>query len=234
VAAAKHKGKKASTKGAPDHFEKMLEGPCPNHAYPVKHPYKDYKLLRKFLSRGSKKGDGKKKPDPPGDDLEEKDDALSEETGCLMIFGRPPTFDSKHRRKLARREVYAAELATPAFLRWSRSAITFNRSNNPDNILHLGQYPLIVDPIIDKKHLSKVLMDGGSDLNIMYVKTIDAIGIHWSCIRPTEAPFYGIMLGKHAKPLRRIGLSSSRISPTLGLKPSHSRWSISTEPTTPS
>jgi hypothetical protein len=40
MAAAEHKGKKASAEGTPDHFEKMLEGPCPNHAYLVKHTYK--------------------------------------------------------------------------------------------------------------------------------------------------------------------------------------------------
>jgi cell division protein YceG involved in septum cleavage len=64
VAAAECKGKKASTEGAPDHFEKMLEGPFLNHAYSVKHAYKDYGLMKKFLARGSKKGDEKKKPDP--------------------------------------------------------------------------------------------------------------------------------------------------------------------------
>jgi hypothetical protein len=35
-----------------------------------------------------------------------------------------------------------------------------------------------MDPIIDKKHLSKVLMDGGNGLNIMYVETLDAMGIN--------------------------------------------------------
>jgi hypothetical protein len=75
-----------------------------------------------------------------------------------------------------------AELATPAFLRWSRSAITFDRSDHPDSIPHLGQYPLVVDPIIDKKCLSKVLMNGGSSLNIMYVEMLDAMGINRSHI----------------------------------------------------
>ena len=41
--------------GAPDHFEKLLEGPCPNHAFPVKHLYKDYALMKRFLSGGSQK-----------------------------------------------------------------------------------------------------------------------------------------------------------------------------------
>jgi hypothetical protein len=96
VAAAERKGKKVPTEGTMDHFEKMLEGPCPNHTYPIKHTYKDYELMKKFLSRGSKKGDRKKKPDLLGDDAEEKD-TFREETNCLMIFGVPATYNSKRR-----------------------------------------------------------------------------------------------------------------------------------------
>ncbi|XP_066324020.1 uncharacterized protein [Miscanthus floridulus] len=35
----------------------------------------------------------------------------------------------------------------------------------------------MVDPIIGTKRLTKVLMDGGSGLNIMYAETLDAMGI---------------------------------------------------------
>jgi hypothetical protein len=66
VATIECKGKKVPVEGALDHFEKMLEQSYPNHAYPVKHAYKDYGRMKKFLSGGSKKGDGKKKPDFPG------------------------------------------------------------------------------------------------------------------------------------------------------------------------
>jgi hypothetical protein len=57
VAAAERKGKRTPAEGTLDHFEKMVEGPCPNHAYPVKHAYKDYGLMKKFLAGGSKKGE---------------------------------------------------------------------------------------------------------------------------------------------------------------------------------
>ena len=40
----------------------------------------------------------------------------------------------------------------------------------------------MVDPIVDPKRLTMVLMDGGSDLNIMYAKTLDAMGIDRSRI----------------------------------------------------
>ena len=45
LAAIKRKGGQAPTEGAPDHFEKLLEGPCPNDAFPIKHLYKDYGLM---------------------------------------------------------------------------------------------------------------------------------------------------------------------------------------------
>jgi hypothetical protein len=157
--------------------------------------------MKKFLSGGSKQRDGKKKPDPQEDDIEEKEDAFPKETGCLMIFGGPTMYDSKHRQKLARQEVYAAEPATPAFLRWSRSPITFDRSDHPESVPYLDRYPLVIDPIIDKKHLSKVMVDGGSGLNIMFIETLDAMGINRSRIQPSRAPFHSIMLGKQAKPL---------------------------------
>jgi hypothetical protein len=115
-------------------------------------------------------------------------------------------YNSKHRQKLTRREEYATKPATPTFLRWSRSPITFDRSDHLDNVPHLGRYPLVVDPIIDKKRLSKVLTDGGSDLNIIYIEVLDAMGVDRACVWPTRAPFHDIVLGKQAKPLGQIDL----------------------------
>ena len=37
VVAAEHKGGWKPTEGTPNHFEKLLEGPCLNHAFPIKH-----------------------------------------------------------------------------------------------------------------------------------------------------------------------------------------------------
>ena len=87
------------------------------------------------------------------------------------------TYDSKCHQKVARRDVYMAQPATPPFLQWSKSAITFDRTDYPDTVLHPGQYSLVIDPIIGPKRLTKVLMDGDSDLNIMYAETLNTMGI---------------------------------------------------------
>ena len=93
-------------------------------------------------------------------------------------------------------EVCTAEPAAPTFLRWSESTITFDRTDHPESVPQLGQYPLVVNPIIGTKRLTKVLMDGGSGLNITYAKILDAMGISRSRIQPTRAPFDGIVPGK--------------------------------------
>ncbi|XP_066342126.1 uncharacterized protein [Miscanthus floridulus] len=49
-------------------------------------------------------------------------------------------------------------------------------------------------------------MDGGSGLNIMYAETLDTMGIGRARIRPTGAPFHGIVPRKLAMPLGQIKL----------------------------
>ena len=94
--------------GTPNHFEKMLEGLCPNHAFSAKHLYKDCGLMRKYLSGGLNKGEQGKEPAPTTDDAKEKDDAFPTPNGALMIFGGSTTYDSKRHQNIARREVYTA------------------------------------------------------------------------------------------------------------------------------
>ena len=109
MAAAGCKGGQKPTEGNPNHFKKLLEVPCPNHAFPIKHLLKDYGLMRQFLSGGSNKGEQGKDPPPTTDDAEEKDNDFPTSDGCLMIFGGSVAYDSKHRQKVARREVYTAQ-----------------------------------------------------------------------------------------------------------------------------
>jgi hypothetical protein len=123
-----------------------------------------------------------------------------------MIFGGTTAYALKCTQKLACREVYTVETATPTFLRWSEPSITFDRFNHPENIAHPGQYSLVFDPLVDTKRLTKVLMDGCSGLNIMYAETLDAMGIDRSKLWPTDAPFHSVVPGKHAKPLGQINL----------------------------
>ena len=127
-------GGRKPTEDTSDHFEKLLEGPCPNHAFPIKYLYEDCVLMKRFLSGGSNKGEHRKEPKLAVDDAKGKDGRFSALNGCLMIFEGSASYDSRHRQKLARREVYTAEPAVPSFLRWLESAITFDRTDHSKSI----------------------------------------------------------------------------------------------------
>jgi hypothetical protein len=95
---------------------------------------------------------------------------------------------------------------TPKYLRWSEVPITFDRSNHPDFIPKPGQYPLIVCPIVKDFKLNRVLVDGGSSLNLLFLKSFDQMGLSRSLLRPSRAPFHGIVPGTAAMPIGQISL----------------------------
>ena len=132
MATANHRGGQKPAEGTPNHFEKLLKGPCLNHAFLVKHLYKDYGLMKRFLFGGSNKGEHKKDPELTMDDTEGRDSGFLMLDGCLMIFEGSAAYDSKCHQKLARCEVYTTEPAVPTILRWSESAITFDRTDHPE------------------------------------------------------------------------------------------------------
>ena len=109
-----------------------------------------------------------------------------------MIFGGDTVNLSSRQRKQEHWEVFSVEVATPIYLDWSDRAITFDRDDHPDYIPNPGRYPLVVDPIIGNTRLTKVLMDGGSNLNIIYADTLELLGVRKSQIRPEAAPFHEI------------------------------------------
>ena len=112
-----------------------------------------------------------------------------------MIFKGSNAIYSKHQHKVRYREACVAETAVPSFLCWSDSPITFDQRDHPSHVARPGRYPLIIDPIVRKKCLTKVLIDGGSGLNILYVDTLNAMCIPRSELRPVSSPFHGVILG---------------------------------------
>jgi hypothetical protein len=135
-------------------------------------------MMKCFFTSIPAKGDtGKKPKDDKGDG---KGGGFPIVNSCFMIFSGSMAYDTKRHRKLEHREVYTIEPMMPTYLDWSNAAITFDRDDHPARVLHPGQYPLIVKPIIANTRLSKVLMDGGSGLNILYANTLNLIGIGWS------------------------------------------------------
>ena len=58
---------------------------------------------------------------------------------------------------------------------------------------------LVLDPIIDGYHLTRVLMDGGSSLNLIYQDTVRKMGIDPSRISQSNTIFKGVIPGVEAR-----------------------------------
>ena len=81
------------------------------------------------------------------------------------------TFASNNMRKRTIRslaEVYQVATTNP----WSDTAITFNASDEPKFRTARAPAALVLSPIVDGFRLTKVLMDGGSGLNLIYEETL--------------------------------------------------------------
>jgi hypothetical protein len=123
-----------------------------------------------------------------------------------MIYGGQVVNASARHRKQERREVCSVKVAAPVYLDWSDKPITFDQGDHPDCVPSPGRYPLVVDPVIGNARLTKVLMDEGSNLNIIYAKTLGLLEIDLSTIRAGAAPFHGIVPGKRVLPLGQLDL----------------------------
>jgi hypothetical protein len=59
------------------------------------------------------------------------------------------------------------EPAVPTPLRWSEVPITFSRADQWTSFSEPGQFPLVLKPVVVGSRLNKVLIDGGSGLNVL-------------------------------------------------------------------
>jgi hypothetical protein len=100
----------------------------------------------------------------------------------------------------------AVSPATPEYLKWSKVPITFDRSDQPDFVPKQGWYPLIVSPTVKDVRLNRVLIDGGSSLNVLFLNTFYDMGLSRSLMWPNQAPFHGIVLGVAGSPVSQISL----------------------------
>jgi hypothetical protein len=222
------RGPRAAPRG-PGVFDIMLKKPNPYHKTPTNHTLEQCDMLKKYYSRAAAK-DGEAKKDGSDGDA----GGFPAVENVILIF-RGPTVDmSNSQRKRERHEVLTAEKAPPSFLDWSEDAITFSREDHPNRIPNPGQYPLVVDLVIGNTWFSKVLMDGGSSLKILYVHTLHLLGIGLDQLRPSTTLFQASRQASASIPSgRSICRSGSACRTTSARRRSPSRWWGSGAHTTP-
>ena len=95
-----------------------------------------------------------------------------------VIFGGHGSQENKRQQKLNDRQILVATTGPPAPYRWSEHPITFTRADQWLNFDHPGKYPLLVDPVIRESRVKKVLVDGGSSINVTFPRTLQGLGVH--------------------------------------------------------
>jgi hypothetical protein len=141
---------------------------------------------------------GKKKADEGNNDFQEPDKTVN------VLFDRLPT---RRSQKATRREVLSIEPAVPTSLRWSEVPITFSRVDQWTSLSELGRFPLILKSVVADSRLNKVLINGGSGLNILFTKTLKKMKLDMTnMLTKNASPFYGIVPGNAAIPLGLVVL----------------------------
>jgi hypothetical protein len=90
-----------------------------------------------------------------------------------IIFGGDGDFGSRREQKLLLQEIMSVEPAAPRPLRWSEVPISFSRDDQWTSFSEPGKFPLVLDPMVAEVRLTKVLIDGGSGLNLIFASTLD-------------------------------------------------------------
>jgi hypothetical protein len=141
-----------------DHFEKLLEVTCPNHAYPVWHKLKECSMIKNYMTMAALPKSKEPEDNPSGKAVM----PFPVEEVVMSIYTEPVPHESRRKLKLTSQAVKTVSLATPEYLHWSEFPITFDRTDHPNNVPEPRRFPLIVDPLVKTTRLTKVLMDGAA------------------------------------------------------------------------
>jgi hypothetical protein len=105
-------------------------------------------------------------------------------------------------------EVNVVMPAVPKYMLWSDQEISWSFKDHPKVMPNPGGYALILDltlvgPEINVK-FSKVLIDNGSSINIMYRDTMSKLGISENMLEPSRTTFHGIVPGVSCAPMGKV------------------------------
>ena len=202
------KKSRASSNRVTSLLDTILDQPCLIHSAssdkPATHKHRNCWILRQVAKGGLELLDNPGARASRGTNINhDQGQYPSEVKDVLMIY---ETHSSRNQRKRALREVYHVESTTTSESKWSDVPITFDHQDQPVEVHSQGVAALVLDPIIDGYRLSKVLMDGGSSLNLIYEDTLQKMQFDRSRIQPSRTTFKGIVPGREARCTGKITL----------------------------
>ena len=106
--------------------------------------------------------------------------------------------DDKHNRRQRQQEVNAVASETPEFMHWSEKPISWSRADHPEVMPNPGSYALVLSATLatDRRaaRFSRVLIDGGSNINILYKDTMEKLGSSKDSFRTVGLCFIALFL----------------------------------------
>jgi len=127
------------------------------------------------------------------------------EAAYVVFVSEPSDRQSVKRRMM---EVNAVMPAMPRFMQWSNQVITWSQADHPRVMPTPGGYALVLDPTFFGPKIpvkfSKVLIDNGSSINILYKDTMHKLGVTENMLQPSRTTFHGIVPGLSCSPMGKV------------------------------
>ena len=82
----------------------------------------------------------------------------------------------------------------------------WSREDHPPRVDNPGHLALVVAPQVGGYKFTKVLMDGGSSINILYYETFRRMGLTDKSLKQSNTIFHDVVPGKSASPVGKIEL----------------------------
>jgi hypothetical protein len=120
-----------------------------------------------------------------------------------VLFSVLPT---KRSQKATRPEVLNIEPEVPTPLWRSEVHITFFCTDQWISFSEPGRFPLVLKPVVADSRLNKVLINGGSGLNVLFTKILKKMKLDITHLTKSTSPFYGVVPGNTAIPLGSVVL----------------------------
>jgi hypothetical protein len=92
------------------------------------------------------------------------------------------------------------------YLYWSEQPIEFSREDHPIIVPRSGNAPLVLKAQIEGYNIDKVFMDAGSDINLIYAKTLRVMHISLEFLKHKKCSLHGIVPGSANYPFGHIAL----------------------------
>jgi hypothetical protein len=222
-------------------YAKALKGPC------LAHPKSNYtlencKVLKEIYHHKQASENADKPNDTTGQRNRRDDDEDDPDKNPKHQYQEPVrhvitivegnvSVESKCERKLlARARLNMAKtdnlIADPTLPSWSHREINFSRVDQWASIPKLGHFALVLSPYINKVQFDRVLIDGGSSIDILFKNSLSALNISEADLKPYDTQFWGSCLDRALCLLGRLPYLCSLAWQTTFVPTTSTLWSL--------